>query len=41
MTAASLIKPAPLIWTDWISTGMSHDTYIGSRMPGDQIVSVL
>lgn len=41
MTAASLTKPAPLIWTDRISTGMSHHTYFGSRTPGDQIVYVL
>jgi hypothetical protein len=41
MTAASLNKPAPLIWTDRISTGMSHHTHFGSRTPGDQIVYVL
>jgi hypothetical protein len=41
MTAASLNKPAPLIWTDRISTGTSHHTYFGSRTPGDQIVDVV
>jgi hypothetical protein len=41
MTAASLNKPAPLIWTDRMSTGMSHYTYFGGRTPGEQIVYVL
>ncbi|WP_414476438.1 hypothetical protein [Microvirga sp. M2] len=41
MTVASLSKPAPLIWTDRISTGMSYHTYFGSRTPGNDIVYVL